>query len=91
MLWNSALQECPQAQTTGIALEFGTIATLDVIDALRAEQWLENHPEAPPAQAREIKQQLRDAFYIDADDWKQQILAQGLDAARAAVAGLVSP
>ena len=37
-----------------------------------------------------IKQQLREAFYIDADDWKQQILAQSFAAAREGVAGLVS-
>ena len=90
MLWGAAPQECPQAQTTSIALEFGTIPTPEVIDALRAEQWLENHPEAPADQRLAIKQQLREAFYIDADDWKQQILAQSFAAAREGVAGLVS-
>ncbi len=88
MMWISASQECPQAQATSIALEFGTVPTSEVIDALRAEQWLENHPEAPAAQRTAIKQQLRDAFYIDADDWKRQILAQSFAAAREGVAGL---
>ena len=38
-----------QAQLTAIALEYGTVPLPDVIDALRADQWLDNHPEAEPA------------------------------------------
>ena len=56
--------------------------------ALRADQWLENHPEADDATRRAIKQQVRDAFYIDTDAWKEQIVAQGIDAAYGAVRGL---
>jgi hypothetical protein len=56
--------------------------------ALRADQWLENHPEADDATRRAIKQQLRDAFYTDTDEWKERIVEQGIDAARGAVRGL---
>ena len=56
--------------------------------ALRADQWLENHPEAGDAQRRAIKQQVRDAFYTDTDVWKEQIVEQGVDAAYGAVRGL---
>jgi hypothetical protein len=91
LMWLSAYEECPQAEYTGIALEYGTVSVADVIDALRADQWLENHPDvADEALRRRIKQRTRDAFYIDTDDWKQRIVAQGLDAARQAVAGLAS-
>ena len=58
------------------------------MDALRADQWLENHPEADEAPRRAIKQQVRDAFYTDTDEWKEQIVAQGVDAAYGAVRGL---
>ena len=47
MIWLSAYELCAQAEYTGIALEYGTVPTREVIDALRADQWLENHPQAP--------------------------------------------
>ena len=88
LMWLSAYQECPQAEYTGIALEYGTLPMLDVMTALRADQWAENHPEAPMAQRRQLKQQVRDAFYTDTDGWKQRIVEQALEAAHQAVRGL---
>jgi hypothetical protein len=88
LMWNAAYQECPQATTTGIALEYGTLPLPAMLDALRADQWADNHPEAPAPQVAAIKRALRDAFYVDADDWKQQVLAQGVEAAFQGVAGL---
>ena len=85
-----AAQECPQACATGLALEFGTLPMLQVIEALRADQWLENHPEAPEAQRVAIKRQLRDAFYTDTDAWKQAVLTQARVAADQAVRGLAA-
>ena len=88
LMWLSAYEECPQAEYTGIALEYGTVPLMEVFDALRADQWLENHPEAPEAQRMQIKRQLRDAFYTDTDAWKQQIVEQAMDAAGQALRGL---
>jgi hypothetical protein len=88
MMWMAAYDECPQAEYTSIALEYGTLPITEMMDALRADQWLELHPEAPPEQARAIKQHTRDAFYPDTDTWKQQIIDQALDAANGAVRGL---
>jgi Protein of unknown function (DUF2817) len=88
LMWQAVGDECPQAETTGIALEVGTVPILALIDALRADQWLENHPEAPEAQRVAIKRQLRDAFYTDTDDWKQRVLEQAREAALQALGGL---
>ena len=88
LMWLAAYEECSQAEYTGIALEYGTVPVADVLDALRADQWLENHPETAAAQRDAIKRQTRDAFYTDTDAWKQTIVAQARDAARQAVAGL---
>jgi len=88
LMWNVADQECAQAQYTGIALEYGTVPMPEVTQALRAEQWMENNPEAPAAARAAVKQVFRDAFYIDTPQWKAQIVAQGLHAAMQAVAGL---
>ena len=91
LMWMSAYQECAQAQYTGIALEYGTVPFTDVITALRADQWLENHPETDEATRASIKQQVRDAFYTDTDEWKRRIVEQGVEAARQGVEGLASP
>jgi hypothetical protein len=63
---------------------------MQVMDALRADQWLENHPETDDATRRRIKQQNRDAFYTDTDTWKEQIVAQAVDASYGAVRGLAA-
>jgi Protein of unknown function (DUF2817) len=88
LMWLAAYQECAQAEYTGIALEYGTLPIMQMIDALRAEQWLENHPEAPDALRMQIKQRMRDAFYIDTDEWKHRVVEQAVDAAHGAVQGL---
>jgi hypothetical protein len=90
LLYNAAYQSCPRAEYTGIALEFGTLPVHDVMAALRADQWLHNHPQAASDVAERIKRQLRDAFYVDTPLWKQQIVEQGVAAARQALAGLAT-
>ena len=88
LMWNAIYQECPQAQYTGVALEYGTEPIAEVIHCLRAEHWFENHPEAPADERAAVKKRFRDAFYTDTPQWKQRIVEQGLQAARRAVAGL---
>lgn len=90
LMWFAAGQECPKAEYTGIAMEYGTVPFEQVTEALRAEQWLENHPEAPAAQRQQIKRQMRDAFYTDTDAWKERIVEQGVQAAWQAVEGLAA-
>ena len=88
LMWHSIAQEAPQAEYTGIAMEYGTVPILDVLGALRAEHWLNNHPEAPPEQARQIKAQMLAAFYTDTDLWKGQIISQARQAMFQAIDGL---
>ena len=91
LMWTSLNQECPQAEYTGIAMEYGTLPVSEMSLALRAEHWLSNHPEAPATQAAQIKQQLMDAFYTDTDSWKGQIISQARQAMFQAVDGLSGP
>jgi hypothetical protein len=87
-MWSAAGWDCPQAEYTGLALEYGTVPLLEALQRLRAEQWLENHPETGPEQRAAIKEAFRDAFYTDTPQWKQQILEQAREAALQAVSGL---
>jgi hypothetical protein len=91
LMWMAAYEECTQAEYTGIALEYGTLPVIEVTDALRADQWLENHPEAGAQQRQAIKRLVRDAFYTDTDEWKQAIVEQAHDAALQGLAGLAQP
>ena len=88
LMWMSAYQECPQAEYTGLAMEYGTQPMEQVMFALRSEHWLNNHPEASAALAAQIKQQLMDAFYTDTDAWKGQIVSQARQSLFQAVEGL---
>jgi hypothetical protein len=81
VICGAAYDECPATEITAMALEYGTYPLERTLQALRAEHWLHNHPDAPTAQRREIKEQMRDTFYIASDDWKAQVYAQ----ARAAI------
>lgn len=90
LMFTSAYDECPQAEYTGMALEYGTVPVMETFQALRAEQWLNRHPQAPAEQARAIRKQVMDAFYTDSDAWREQILAQAREALDQAVTGLAA-
>lgn len=86
----AVMQECPQAQYNGLTLEYGTQPGPAVLNALRADQWLQNHPQTPEAQRVKIKRQLRDAFYIDTDPWKRRVLEQARDVTILTLQGLAT-
>jgi Protein of unknown function (DUF2817) len=81
-------EECQGVPYASIALEYGTLPLRDMLGVLRADHWLHNHPEAPTGLGAAIRRQMRDAFYIDAEDWKAQVLAQARSAALTAVTRL---
>ena len=88
LMWTSIYDECPHAEYTGIAMEYGTVPVLDVMNAIRAEQWLNLHPETPADKAAQIKAQMLAAFYTDTDVWKGQIISQARQSMFQAVDGL---
>lgn len=90
LMFTSIYDECPQAEYTGMALEYGTVPVMETFQALRAEQWLRAHPEAPREQADAIRAQVKAAFYTDTDAWREQILAQADEALTQAVEGLAA-
>jgi hypothetical protein len=56
-----------------------------VLQALRGDQWLENHKDAPDEVRRVIKKQMRDGFYQDADDWKRMVYETAMKHTRRAI------
>ena len=90
LMWHAVYQEAPEAEYTGIALEYGTVPVFDVVQALRAEHWLNNHPEAPAEQAQQIKLEMLGAFYTDTNLWRGQIISQARQAMFQAIDGLTA-
>jgi hypothetical protein len=90
LMWCALYEECPQAEYTGIAMEYGTLPILDIIAALRGDHWLKLHPNAPEALKASIHRQMMDAFYVDTDAWRAQIIVQARQALFQAVDGLCS-
>jgi hypothetical protein len=88
LMWMSVQDECPQAEYTGIALEYGTLPMNDMLMALRADHWLHIHPEASEDLKNSIKAQIFQAFYTDTDEWRAQIITQARDAMFQALQGL---
>ncbi|MFP8778468.1 M14 family metallopeptidase [Hydrogenophaga sp. RWCD_12] len=88
LMWTAIYEECPQAAYTGIALEYGTLPLLDVLNALRGDHWVRLHPEAPAGLQAVIRKRVKDAFYVDTDDWRAQVVSQARQAMFQAVDGL---
>jgi hypothetical protein len=78
----------PHAQVTGMALEYGTVDGAQVMEALRADNWVQLHGDPLSPQGRAIAADTRAAFYIDTDIWRGMVLGQSLVATRQALAGL---
>jgi len=90
MLFYAAIEECPKVEYTGIALEFGTRSYMDVMNALRARQWLLNQGDDHVPQREAILRGIRDAFYVDTDAWKAMVYGQARAASLQALAALSS-
>ncbi len=78
----------PGAEVTALAMEYGTVSPEETLQALRADNWLHMHGDPAAADAAPIKAALRDAFYVDRDDWRGMIAGQSLMTCRQAIAGL---
>ncbi len=86
--YNAVYDECPGVCYAGVALEYGTVPLREMLQSLRADQWLTNHSDASVELRTAIKRQIRDAFYCDAADWKAMVFAQARVACLAAVSRL---
>lgn len=60
----------------GGAIECGTTPLTRTLEALLQETALYRHGCDDPALAARIRQELKDVFYVNTDDWKQQVFTQ---------------
>ena len=77
-----------ESEVTTVALEYGTKPVFEVLDALRADNWLHLHGDPGSEEGRAIKRQIRDAFYSDEPEWKRMIWNKADRVVQQAAAGL---
>ena len=78
----------PHVEFTAIGFEVGTAPILTVLQALRADAWLHAYGDPRSEEGREIKAQMRAAFYCETDYWKGMVAGQSLIACRQVLGGL---
>ncbi|MGI8756385.1 MAG: M14 family metallopeptidase [Acidimicrobiales bacterium] len=79
------------AEVTAVALEWGTVDSITVLQALRADNWLHNHgdPKGPDAPA--IKADLRAAFAPDDPEWADTVYSCFEEAMANALTAVAKP
>lgn len=78
----------PDTTITGITLEYGTVPVPDMIDAVRADNWLHVHGKLDSDQGRKIKSEIRYTFYPDEKKWKEMVFDRAVDVLGRAMTGL---
>jgi hypothetical protein len=61
-----------------VALEFGTVPMLEVLEALRADCWLHGTT-SDDAHAMYIRKQMLRAFYCDSPSWQVAVYGRTVD------------
>jgi hypothetical protein len=74
-------------EVTPVTVEFGTLPTIEVLQALRADNWLHRH-HARPDLNDPIKQDMRRAFNPQDEDWRELVLLRGQQVIARALQGL---
>ncbi len=75
-------------ECTTIAIEYGTLPAEQVLQALRADNWLYLHGDVASPEGQVIKGEVRAAFYGEDSQWNSDVWHRGLDIARKTIAGL---
>lgn len=78
----------PYAEVTAVSLEFGTLAPLKVIWALRNENWMHHYGGKDHPDKEAFKAKLLWAFYPNTDDWKTRVWGHGKEVVEQALAHL---
>lgn len=78
----------PGAEVTAVSLEFGTLPPMEVLKALRAENWLHHHGGMGHPKARELKGCLLRAFHPESEEWNASVWSQGRQVVERALASL---
>lgn len=68
-----------------VVVEFGTLPDVDVLGAMRADNWLHQHGDPASALGHELRAQTRAAFFVDDPVWLADVAQYGLESIDAAL------
>ena len=69
-------QELPDAQVTPIALEYGTYSVPEVLNAVRADNWLHHRGDIASDLGRTLKADMKERFFPAGDKWREMVWAR---------------
>lgn len=75
-------------QYAGVGVEYGTRERSAVRRAVEADTWLHLHGDIASPIGRQIKKDLRDAFYPEESAWKKAVWERGIEVVRMSFDGL---
>ncbi|MFM2398676.1 MAG: hypothetical protein RL341_833, partial [Pseudomonadota bacterium] len=77
---NAAREAFGDIKLACIALEYGTVPMERVMFALRADHWLAKQHNPPADLVQATRAAMRAAFYVETDQWKEDIVRQAHEA-----------
>jgi hypothetical protein len=78
----------PGVEVTPIALEFGTVSLAEMLEAVRADNWLHVRGGDAHPQAGAIKRRIRAAFQLESRAWQEAVIDRFLMVGAAAITNL---
>jgi hypothetical protein len=87
-LWHGTMMALPKAEITFIVIEYGTYEITRVLQAVRGDNWLYQKGDVASETGIAIKQEIRDTFYPDKDDWKEMVWDRAAEVVDLALEGL---
>lgn len=66
-------QELPDAEVTSVAIEYGTYPVPDVLNAVRADNWLHQRGDLASPVGKTIKADMRERFFPAGDKWREMV------------------
>lgn len=88
MVADGIAETLADAQVTFITIEFGTDDINTVLTALRGDNWLYQSGDLDSQLGKNIKKDIRDAFYPDKDDWKLSVWSRTREVTELAISGI---
>jgi len=77
------------AEWAGMVIEAGTYGVIEVMDGIRMDRWLKFGKGRSCISREEMRRTMMDKLYPESPDWRAKALANGLDAQRRFLTGLM--
>ncbi|MEL8054999.1 MAG: M14 family metallopeptidase [Pseudomonadota bacterium] len=87
-LWHGTIEALPHTEVTFIVIEYGTYEITRVLESVRGDNWLYENGDVNSDLGAAIKQEIKDTFYPNKDDWKDMVWTRAVEVVGMAMEGL---